>query len=63
MRKTFSPVVNARDEALWAAYQRREKTAVTEELFRRSLARVVRQEMRPASDTIVNRRSVGLIPA
>jgi hypothetical protein len=28
------------DDALWAAYRRRDKTAVTEKLFRRSLARV-----------------------
>lgn len=30
----------ALDGALWAAYRRRDKIAVTEKLFRRSLARV-----------------------
>jgi len=30
----------ALDDALWAAYRRRDKNAVTEKLFRRSLARM-----------------------
>jgi len=30
----------ALDDALWAAYRRRDKTAVTEKLFRRSLTRM-----------------------
>jgi len=44
------------DEALWAAYHRSDKTAVTKELFYRFLARVDR--WRPSRQTSVLLRGV-----